>query len=38
MDNNVKNLYSKKSYDDGNPILIATLEQNERGQDVLKYV
>jgi len=38
MANDVLNIYDKASYLRGNPVLIGTLEVNERGEEVFKQV
>jgi len=35
---NLLNLYDKKSYEDGNPLLIATLETDEKGDRKFKQI
>ena len=38
MSPNLLNIYDKKSYENGMPLLIATLEKDEKGNDVFKEV
>ena len=35
---NLLNIYDKKSYEDGSPLLIATLEKDEKGNEIFKKI
>ena len=35
---NLLNIYDKQSYEDGNPLLIATLETDEKGNQIFKKI